>query len=39
MACSSGADGHADVEIAKVMGAIGNHHETDGDPVSAVAAA
>ena len=28
-----------DVEIARVMGAIGNHHENDGDPVSAVAAA
>ena len=31
--------GMPDVEIAKVMGAIGNHHETDGDPVSVVAAA
>ena len=31
--------GMPDVEIAQVMGAIGNHHETDGDPVSAVAAA
>jgi metal-dependent HD superfamily phosphatase/phosphodiesterase len=31
--------GLPDTEIAKVMGAIGNHHETDGDPVSAVAAA
>ena len=29
----------SDVEIARVMGAIGNHHENDGDPVSAVAAA
>jgi len=29
----------ADVEIAQVMGAIGNHHENDGDPVSPVAAA
>ena len=28
-----------DAEIATVMGAIGNHHENDGDPVSAVAAA
>jgi len=31
--------GMSDPEIAKIMGAIGNHHETDGDPVSAVAAA
>ena len=31
--------GMADVEIARVMGAIGNHHENDGDPVSPVAAA
>jgi uncharacterized protein len=31
--------GMADVEIVTVMGAIGNHHENDGDPVSAVAAA
>ena len=29
----------SDVEIVRVMGAIGNHHENDGDPVSAVAAA
>jgi len=28
-----------DVETVQVMGAIGNHHENDGDPVSAVAAA
>jgi putative nucleotidyltransferase with HDIG domain len=28
-----------DLEIVRVMGAIGNHHENDGDPVSAVAAA
>jgi len=28
-----------DLEIVKVIGAIGNHHENDGDPVSAVAAA
>lgn len=31
--------GMADIEIARVMGAIGNHHENDGDPVSPVAAA
>src|SRR6266545_5411604 len=31
--------GMSDVEIVQVMGAIGNHHENDGDPVSAVAAA
>ena len=31
--------GMPDTEIARVMGAIGNHHEADGDPVSAVAAA
>jgi metal-dependent HD superfamily phosphatase/phosphodiesterase len=29
----------ADVEVIRVMGAIGNHHEHDGDPVSPVAAA
>ena len=28
-----------DEEIVRVMGAIGNHHENDGDPVSPVAAA
>jgi hypothetical protein len=28
-----------DLEIVRVMGAIGNHHENDGDPVSPVAAA
>src|SRR5438132_8838945 len=28
-----------DLEIASVLGAIGNHHEEQGDPVSAVAAA
>jgi uncharacterized protein len=28
-----------DVEVVRVMGAIGNHHENDGDPVSPVAAA
>lgn len=28
-----------DIEIVRVMGAIGNHHENDGDPVSPVAAA
>jgi len=28
-----------DEEILQVIGAIGNHHENDGDPVSAVAAA
>jgi len=31
--------GMPDVEIIRIMGAIGNHHENDGDPVSAVAAA
>ena len=31
--------GMPDEEVVKVMGAIGNHHENDGDPVSAVAAA
>src|SRR5215471_10059082 len=31
--------GMPDAEIALVIGAIGNHHENDGDPVSAVAAA
>jgi hypothetical protein len=31
--------GMHDTELTKIMGAIGNHHETDGDPVSAVAAA
>jgi metal-dependent HD superfamily phosphatase/phosphodiesterase len=31
--------GMADEEILKVIGAIGNHHENDGDPVSPVAAA
>jgi putative nucleotidyltransferase with HDIG domain len=31
--------GMSDLELIKVMGAIGNHHENDGDPVSAVAAA
>jgi metal-dependent HD superfamily phosphatase/phosphodiesterase len=34
-----GGMGMPDVEIVQVMGAIGNHHENDGDPVSAVAAA
>jgi hypothetical protein len=28
-----------DLEIVRVIGAIGNHHENDGDPVSPVAAA
>jgi uncharacterized protein len=28
-----------DLEIVRVMGAIGNHHENDGEPVSPVAAA
>ncbi|HYM82032.1 MAG TPA: HD domain-containing protein [Candidatus Limnocylindria bacterium] len=28
-----------DLEIVRIMGAIGNHHENDGDPVSPVAAA
>ncbi len=31
--------GMPDEEILQVIGAIGNHHENDGDPVSAVAAA
>ena len=31
--------GMGDEEIVRIMGAIGNHHENDGDPVSAVAAA
>ena len=31
--------GMPDLELVRVMGAIGNHHENDGDPVSAVAAA
>lgn len=31
--------GMGDEEIIRVMGAIGNHHENDGDPVSPVAAA
>ncbi len=31
--------GMSDEEILEVIGAIGNHHENDGDPVSAVAAA
>jgi metal-dependent HD superfamily phosphatase/phosphodiesterase len=31
--------GMSDEEILKVIGAIGNHHENDGDPVSPVAAA
>jgi hypothetical protein len=31
--------GMPDEEILAVIGAIGNHHENDGDPVSAVAAA
>jgi metal-dependent HD superfamily phosphatase/phosphodiesterase len=31
--------GMADIEVIRIMGAIGNHHENDGDPVSAVAAA
>jgi hypothetical protein len=31
--------GMADVEIATIMAAIGNHHENDGDPVNAIAAA
>jgi metal-dependent HD superfamily phosphatase/phosphodiesterase len=31
--------GMPDDEILEVIGAIGNHHENDGDPVSAVAAA
>jgi hypothetical protein len=28
-----------DLEIVRIMGAIGNHHENDGDPVTPVAAA
>ncbi len=31
--------GMPDLEIVQIMGAIGNHHEDQGDPVSAVAAA
>jgi len=31
--------GMADAEVLRVIGAIGNHHENDGDPVSPVAAA
>ena len=31
--------GMPDLEIVRVMGAIGNHHENDGDPMSPVAAA
>jgi putative nucleotidyltransferase with HDIG domain len=31
--------GMPDLETVRVMGAIGNHHENDGDPVSPVAAA
>lgn len=31
--------GMQDAELIKVIGAIGNHHENDGDPVSPVAAA
>jgi hypothetical protein len=31
--------GMPDPEIVRIMGAIGNHHENDGDPVSPVAAA
>ena len=31
--------GMSDEEVVRVIGAIGNHHENDGDPVSAVAAA
>ena len=31
--------GMPDLEIVQVIGAIGNHHENDGDPVSTVAAA
>lgn len=31
--------GMPDEEIIRIMGAIGNHHENDGDPVSPVAAA
>src|SRR5258706_7380999 len=31
--------GMSDAEVAQVMSAIGNHHESDGDPVNAVAGA
>ena len=31
--------GMSDEEMLKVIGAIGNHHENDGDPVSPIAAA
>jgi len=31
--------GMPDLEIIRVMAAIGNHHENDGEPVNAVAAA
>lgn len=31
--------GMEDIEVLKVIAAIGNHHENDGDPVNAVAAA
>jgi len=31
--------GMSDIEIVRVIGAIGNHHENDGDPTSPVAAA
>ena len=31
--------GMDDLEVLKVIAAIGNHHENDGDPVNAVAAA
>jgi len=31
--------GMPDLEVVRVIGAIGNHHENDGDPVSPVAAA
>jgi uncharacterized protein len=31
--------GMPDAEVVRVMGAIGNHHENDGDPVNDVAAA
>jgi metal-dependent HD superfamily phosphatase/phosphodiesterase len=34
-----GEMGMPDLELVRVMGAIGNHHENDGDPVSPVAAA
>ncbi len=34
-----GEMGMPDLEMVRVMGAIGNHHENDGDPVSPVAAA